>query len=108
MMVVIALKNLREKMRMVPGWSREGPGDFARIAENEKHVTCRSGKRGSGGARITPEDKAYPYYQTFYFVTRGIGKSPDRFCVVWKVSGTHDEKRHAVGSAVTDLGFRGS
>ena len=69
MMVAIAPENLREKMKVVPGWLREEPGGFARIAKNEKHVTCRSGKRGSGGARTTPEDK--DYYQTFYFVARG-------------------------------------
>jgi hypothetical protein len=71
MMVAIAPENLREKMKMVPEWLREEPGGFARIAKNEKHVTCRSGKRESGGARTTPEDKDYPYYQTFYFGTRG-------------------------------------
>jgi hypothetical protein len=43
-------------MKMVPGWLREEPGGFARIAKNEKHVTCRSGKRESGGTRTTPED----------------------------------------------------
>jgi len=61
MMIAIIPENRREKMKTVPGWLREGPGGFARIVENGKHVTCRSGKRGSGGAGIIPNHANDPF-----------------------------------------------
>jgi len=63
-MVKITPERFWEKMKMVSGWLREGPGAFARIAKNEKHVKCRSGKRGSGIVRIIHDHADDPFATT--------------------------------------------
>lgn len=63
-MVAFTPENLREKMKMVPGWLREGAGGFARIAKNENYVNYRVGNRGSGTARNIPDHADGPFAVT--------------------------------------------